>query len=269
MLVFSLLFSSLAPLAVLAGTPSAVRSLSGKDYSYLLKRSDGPSPFAFSYPHKRAPVAVPPTLLYPGGVERHWVATQVLSNARIEIIAVRMVQSVAPQTLCAARVVVAVEMDAAVAEILVLSSTVLAFVARLANSAMVRLDALKMARFNVQERHSAAVTAGETCGRNAAGEATCNGQTASGNSVTISANNATPVDTEVSVPTSGASSSSATGSNSSSSSTRSSSISTTARTTTTVAPTTSATSSTGGALKTIPAAAGVISLGALALFIVA
>lgn len=91
--------------------------------------------------------------------DKHWVATQVLSNARIEIIAVRMVQSVAPQTLCAARVVVAVEMDAAVAEILVLSSTVLAFVARLANSAMVRLDALKMAKFNVQERHSAALPA--------------------------------------------------------------------------------------------------------------
>ena len=176
-------------------------------------------------------------------------------------------------------------MDAAVAEILALSSTVLVFAAKLANSVMVQLGAHTMDKFNAQENRSAAVSmhthqshtrvltlslaSGETCGRNAAGQATCNGQSSSGNSITVSADNATPVDTNISAPTSGASSSGAAGSNSGSSSTRSSStISTTARTTTTVAPSTSATSTPNAALRMIPGAASALSLGALALFII-
>ncbi|KAG8837467.1 hypothetical protein FRC18_009204 [Serendipita sp. 400] len=64
MLVLTLLFASLAPLSAIAGTPGALRSLSGKDYSHHLKRTDEPFPARFSYT-RRGPGSVPPTLKVP------------------------------------------------------------------------------------------------------------------------------------------------------------------------------------------------------------
>ena len=57
-------FVTLAPLATLAGTPGALRSLSGKDYSHHLKRTDEPFPVRLAYAKKGA-TAVPRTLLEP------------------------------------------------------------------------------------------------------------------------------------------------------------------------------------------------------------
>lgn len=55
---------SLAPLAVLAGSPGALRALSGRDYSHHLKRTDEPFPVRLSYT-KKGNVGVPKTLLEP------------------------------------------------------------------------------------------------------------------------------------------------------------------------------------------------------------
>jgi hypothetical protein len=59
-----LTFVTLTPLATLAGTPGALRSLSGKDYSHHLKRTDDPFPARLTYAKKGA-TAVPRTLLEP------------------------------------------------------------------------------------------------------------------------------------------------------------------------------------------------------------
>jgi hypothetical protein len=59
-----LTFVTLVPLIVLAGTPGALRSLSGKDYSHHLKRTDEPFPVRLAYAKKGA-TAVPRTLLEP------------------------------------------------------------------------------------------------------------------------------------------------------------------------------------------------------------
>jgi hypothetical protein len=59
-----LTFVTLAPLAALAGTPGALRSLSGKVYSNHLKRTDEPFPVRLAYAKKGA-TAVPRTLLEP------------------------------------------------------------------------------------------------------------------------------------------------------------------------------------------------------------
>ncbi|KIM27621.1 hypothetical protein M408DRAFT_9297 [Serendipita vermifera MAFF 305830] len=65
MLLSSLLsLISLAPLAVLGGAPGALRSLSGKDYSHHLRRTDEPFPVRLSYT-KKGLAGVPKTLMEP------------------------------------------------------------------------------------------------------------------------------------------------------------------------------------------------------------
>ena len=55
---------SLAPLTVLAGTPGALRALSGRDYSHHLKRTDEPFPVRLSAT-KNGIAGIPKTLLEP------------------------------------------------------------------------------------------------------------------------------------------------------------------------------------------------------------
>jgi hypothetical protein len=85
-----LTFVTLAPLAALAGTPGALRSLSGKDYSHHLKRTDEPFPVRLAYA-KRGATAVPRTLLEPSTPIR---------RAGV-LVASRQVSCEAGQTACA------------------------------------------------------------------------------------------------------------------------------------------------------------------------
>jgi len=64
MIFFTLLVASLVPSFVLGGAPGPLVSLSGRDYSHHLKRTDEPFPARLSYA-KLGAVAVPRTLQVP------------------------------------------------------------------------------------------------------------------------------------------------------------------------------------------------------------
>lgn len=64
MISLALLVISFVPSFILAGTPGPLVSLSGRDYSHHLKRTDEPFPVRLSFA-KRGPAAVPRTLQVP------------------------------------------------------------------------------------------------------------------------------------------------------------------------------------------------------------
>ncbi|PVG04182.1 hypothetical protein CPB86DRAFT_778438 [Serendipita vermifera] len=64
MFFYTLLLVSCAPFAVLAGSPGPLKSLSGRDYSHHLKRTDEPFPIRLTVA-KRGAAAVPRTLQVP------------------------------------------------------------------------------------------------------------------------------------------------------------------------------------------------------------
>ncbi|KAG8819143.1 hypothetical protein FRC17_010588 [Serendipita sp. 399] len=210
MILFTLLFALLAPLFVLAGTPGALRALSGKDYSHHLKRTDEPFPARLSYA-KRGPGSVPPTLKVPAAEP---VLVVRLVHA-VEIHAVRMEES-------------AVEMDVVMPEVHAKRSTGLQPVARQVNNV---------------------TPPGETCGRDSAGNATCNGHSAS-ETQGIAAD-PTPGNTSILGPSDTTSTSSATTGFTRATSTTSAATSTGSHTTTT-GPNTTSSGSSGGALGLVP-----------------
>jgi hypothetical protein len=69
MLLLALLVASFIPSFVLAGTPGPLLSLSGRDYSHHLRRTDEPFPVRLSLA-KRGPAAVPRTLQVPATPRR-------------------------------------------------------------------------------------------------------------------------------------------------------------------------------------------------------
>ncbi|KAG8769241.1 hypothetical protein FRC16_006757 [Serendipita sp. 398] len=259
MLVLTLLFASLAPLSAIAGTPGALRSLSGKDYSHHLKRTDEPFPARFSYT-RRGPGSVPPTLkvraepVLPGKA-----ASRVPICVPTGMRAAQQVQNAAQMRPFVVPLAPAVEMHAARMEEFA--------VALLQDAAMQEIHVKPSTEFPDVARLCAGETfccpSGETCGRDPNGNATCNGQSAS-ESQGVAAS-PTPGDTSIVNPSNTSSSSQA--STTRRTSTSAAPTSTGSHTTTTPASTTS--SSTGNGFSVMPSRDTFGLVGAVALVLVA
>ncbi|KAG8836433.1 hypothetical protein FRC20_007052 [Serendipita sp. 405] len=266
MLVLTLLFASLAPLSAIAGTPGALRSLSGKDYSHHLKRTDEPFPARFSYT-RRGPGSVPPTLK-PGKA-----ASRVPICVPTGMRAAQQVQNAAQMRPFVVPLAPAVEMHAARMEEFAASGCCNA------GNTCQTINGVPGCCATGQQceafvgcndpnlvecaGETFCCPSGETCGRDPNGNATCNGQSAS-ESQGVAAS-PTPGDTSIVNPSNTSSSSQA--STTRRTSTSAAPTSTGSHTTTTPASTTS--SSTGNGFSVMPSRDTFGLVGAVALVLVA